>query len=131
MKRAVILTGCICVFLNVGFAQTTDTTAIKEKPEKYWWRPGLLKNLHVAFGGFLPISNTNVQVSATGPNHSIGTEINFEDDLGFSRSGGTFMADIQYRLSRRSRFDLSFYRLNRSASHTLTKDIAFEVIPLR
>jgi hypothetical protein len=124
-KRILLLIGFISAISNISVAQT-DSLAKKEKGKKILVAPWFVEKYTVAVGGFLPISNTNIQVSATAGGQTVGTEINFEDDLGFNRSGGTFMADVQYRLTRRSRFDLSFYRINRSATHVLKKDIVFD-----
>ncbi len=91
--------------------------------KKLYEAPWFVEKFRLAAGGFVPISNTSVQVGLT--NGNAGTKIDFETDLGFSNSSGTFLADFQYRLTRRSRFDFSYYSISRSAVHTLTKDIDF------
>ncbi|ULQ52118.1 hypothetical protein [Flavihumibacter fluvii] len=85
--------------------------------------PWFVEKFQVFAGTFMPISNINVQVSNTSGN--IGTEIDFENDLGFDKTFVTFIADFQYRLKRRSRLDLSYYRFNRYSTTRLNKDINF------
>ncbi|MEX0635292.1 MAG: hypothetical protein WD135_00885 [Ferruginibacter sp.] len=55
----------------------------------------------------------------------MGTDIDFENDLGFTKSSGTFIAEFKYRLSKRSRFDLGYFRINRKSTKTITEDINF------
>jgi hypothetical protein len=105
----------------LGFSQTS-----KDDQKKELKAPWFVEKFKIAAGGFVPVSSTNIQVSATAGNKTVGTDINFERDLGFNKSSWTFLGDIQYRLTRRSRFDFSFLRLSRTASKTLSKDIVFD-----
>src|SRR3954471_5046645 len=85
--------------------------------------PWFVERFKISAGFFVPLSNTSIEVNSNEGNN--GTEIDFEDDLGFKSTTETFLADFQWRASRRSRFDLSFYQLNRSATSTIDKDINF------
>jgi hypothetical protein len=92
----------------------------KQKPTPPWF----VKRFKVTAGIFFPINNTKVEVG--NQNHTFGTTIDFEDDLGFRESTTTFLANLQWRISRRSRLDLSYFNLNRDSHHTLQKDIEFK-----
>jgi hypothetical protein len=85
--------------------------------------PWFVERFKISAGFFVPLSNTSIEV--TNHKRNDGTQIDFEDDLGLKTATETFLADFQWRASRRSRFDLSFYKLNRSATHTINKDINF------
>jgi len=45
--------------------------------------------------------------------------------LGFNKSSGSFLGDFQWRASSRSRFDLSYIKLDRSSNYTLQKTFNF------
>ena len=62
------------------------------------------------------VNRTNVQVGVEG---NPGTEIDLEKDLGFNRELTTFVANAEWRISRRSRITLSYYNLKRSSTTTL------------
>jgi len=120
MKKIIISTICIFCFALGSVAQTDSS-----KKNKYV-APWFVERFRISAGAFFPINNTVVQVSGTAAGHTAGTEINFERDLGFTKKTSTFVDDAQYRLKRRSRFDLSYYRINRTSGHTLDKDIIFK-----
>jgi len=71
----------------------------------------------------VPSNITNLQVGIRGG--TAGTEIDFENDLGFTKSEFTFLANFQWRINRRSRINLNYYNIPRNATHTLDKDITF------
>ncbi|MEN2398778.1 hypothetical protein GKZ90_0003285 [Flavobacterium sp. MC2016-06] len=107
----------------------TDTLISIENPykfeqinpdEDYPWHARRFK---VTAGGFFPLNNTQIQVGQT--NGNPGTLIDFENDLGFSKSSTSFMGALEWRISRRSRLDFEFFSLNRSATKTLEKQIVF------
>jgi len=85
--------------------------------------PWFVEKFKVSAGFFLALANTDVSVS--NKNGSIGTDIDFQHDLGFNKSTGSFLGDFQWRSSIRSRFDLSYYVVDQSAIYTLQKDINF------
>ena len=119
MKR--ILTATICIlFFAANSAAQTDTS----KQKKYV-APWFVERFRISAGAFFPVNNTNVQVSGTAHGQTIGTDIDFERDLGFNQKSGTFLAEAQYRLKRRSRFDLSYYGMSRKSTHTLDRDLVF------
>lgn len=74
-------------------------------------------------GAFFPVNNTEVEVNGT--NGNIGTEIDFERDLGFQSNTVSFFGTFEWRASRRSRFNLEYFYLKRDAEKTLQKEIEF------
>jgi len=75
-------------------------------------------------GVFFPTNNTEVEVNGT--NGNIGTDIDFERDLGFQNHTTSFALAFEWRASRRSRFNLEYYYLKRDSEKTLQKDIEFQ-----
>ncbi|RZJ46532.1 MAG: hypothetical protein EOO44_22725 [Flavobacterium sp.] len=85
--------------------------------------PWHARRFKVTAGAFFPVNNTEVQVGTN--NGQIGTKIDLEDDLGFSKSTTSFMGTFDWRISRRSRLGFEYFVLNRSASKTLQREIDF------
>ena len=98
---------------NFGYGQDTSAKVA----------PWFVERFKVTAGVFFPINSTNVQVSSN--SGTIGTDIDFEDDLSFDKSTVTFVADLQWRASRRSRFDLKYFLIDREVAKTLDRDIVF------
>jgi hypothetical protein len=113
MKGAALLAIFTCGIL-VGHAQTKDSLAAP------WW----VEKFKITAGLFVPINNTKIQVGANGS--AAGTNIDFQKDLGFGSASATFLANAQWRISRRSRVNLGYYNIRRNATHTLQKDITFD-----
>jgi hypothetical protein len=86
--------------------------------------PWYVERFRLSAGFFVPITNTNLQVGVEGA--AAGTPINLEKDLGYNEGQLTFLANFQWRISRRSRVNLNYYNIPRSSTHTLTKDITFK-----
>ena len=118
MKKFLCSTLVIFLAVHLCSAQKKST-----QDKKVYIAPWFVEKFKISAGTFIPINNTRVQVGLT--NGNAGTLVDFENDLGFKKSSGTFMADFQYRLTRRSRFDLSYYGISRSSTHTLQKNITF------
>ncbi|MDR7370017.1 hypothetical protein [Flavobacterium aquidurense] len=74
-------------------------------------------------GGFFPVNNTQVEVGKN--DGSFGTEIDFENDLGFKRNTASFMGTFEWRISRRSRAGFEYFYLRRTSSKVLERDIEF------
>jgi hypothetical protein len=85
--------------------------------------PWYVEKFSVSAGFFFAINNTTVEVSNS--EGTRGTEINFENNLGFNKTSSSFIGDLQWRSSSRSRFDLSYIWLNRNINYTLQKTINF------
>jgi hypothetical protein len=112
MKAAAIF--AILLFsISFGYSQTKDSLIAP------WW----VEKFKLTAGLFVPISSTKVQAGVNGSAN--GTDIDFEKDLGFGSSIATFLANFQWRISRRSRVNLGYYNIRRSSTHTLQKDITF------
>lgn len=111
--KAATLTTIFLISISFSYSQTKDSLIAP------WW----VEKFKLTAGLFVPINNTKVQVEANGS--AAGTDIDFQKDLGFGASQLTFLANFQWRISRRSRINLSYYDMNRSATHTLQKDITF------
>ena len=106
-------------FFVKGWAQNTDS--IPNKPRVCPW---YVERFRLSAGFFVPVSNTDLQVGVEGGVN--GTPVNLERDLGFNNSQLTFLANFQWRISRRSRLNLNYYNIPRKATHTLDKDITFK-----
>jgi len=106
------------VFCCKGLAQNTDS--IPNKPKVAPW---YVDRFRLSAGFFVPVSNTDLQVGVHGGVN--GTPINLKKDLGYDAAQLTFLANFQWRISRRSRLNLSYYNIPRKSTHTLDKDIIF------
>jgi len=116
------VTGLIAIFLFsilYGNSQTGDSTSSTVKPLAPWF----VEKFKLTAGFFYPVNNTTIRVGISG---SPGTDIDFVKDLGFKSEIGTFLANFQWRISRRSRINLGYYKIDRSSTHTLAKDITFD-----
>jgi hypothetical protein len=113
MKSAAL----IAIFLfsiSFSYSQSKDSLVAP------WW----VEKFKLSVGLFVPINNTKIQVGANGS--AQGTDIDFEKDLGFGSASATFLANAQWRISRRSRINLGYFNINRTAAHTLQRDITFD-----
>ncbi|WP_343694623.1 hypothetical protein [Flavobacterium sp.] len=82
------------------------------------------RRFKVTAGAFFPVNNTEIEVNGT--NGNIGTDIDFEKDLGFQNNTVSFFGTFEWRASRRSRFNLEYFYLKRSSEKTLQKEINFQ-----
>jgi hypothetical protein len=110
------------VFIDVStFAQTdTSVDTKKIKPVPAWW----VQRFRVSAGVFFPLNNTIVKVGNEAG--TFGTTVDFEDDLGLAQSTVTFLGNLQWRASRRSKFELNYYYVGRNSTKTLEKDIEYK-----
>ena len=90
-------------------------------PKKMPW---YIERFHLRAGLFVPITNTDVQVSLADGKE--GTHINFENDLGLSRAISTYLVNFEWRVSRRSRINAIYYNIARGSFTVLKKDITFD-----
>ncbi|HET7001077.1 MAG TPA: hypothetical protein VFI33_07200 [Puia sp.] len=111
--KATALTTILLISISFSYSQTKDSLVAP------WW----VEKFKFGAGFFVPINNTKVEVGATGT--SDGTDIDFQKDLGFNAATFTYMLGFQWRISRRSRVNLTYYNMQRSSTHTLQKDITF------
>lgn len=85
--------------------------------------PWFVRRIKAAAGVFIPVNDTKISVGSN--DDSFGTEIDFEDNLGFKETTTTFLGNFQWRAARRSRFDLGYFNLNRNQTYQLQKEIEF------
>lgn len=117
----------VCLFTGMyGTASAQQTTDLPGQPSATssrhaapWW----VERFRISAGFFIPLNNTEIKVGNEAG--TFGTTIDFENDLGFSSTTSTFLGNAQWRISKRSRLDLSYYTINRTSSHLLQKDIEF------
>lgn len=114
--RSAALAMALLAVTNHAQAQDMDGG----KPTPPWY----VKRFTLSAGLFMPLNNTSIKVGTT--DGAIGTDIDLEDDLGFKSSTQSFYVDLQWRASRRSRFDIAYYSLHRSADKKLEKEIDFK-----
>lgn len=121
MKIALAL---ILLLLGGVYANAQSDTVLSAAETPKPAAPWFVQRYKVAVGGFVPINNTQIEVG--NKDGSFGTTIDFENDLGYSKTTGTFLGDLQWRISRRSRLDFSYYHIDRSSSHRLQRNIEFK-----
>jgi hypothetical protein len=115
----------ILVFLLTGYFSAyaqpmrTDSTN-KSLPLAPWF----VDRFRVSGGYLASVNNTKVQIGNN--SGSIGTDIDFENDLGFTEDKGTYTLGFQWRTARRSRLDFNYLNIHRSANYILKKNIEFE-----
>ncbi len=112
---ALSLTLITCILS--AYSQSKDSASHKKIA------PWFVERFKLTAGGFYVINKTNILVGVTGMS---GTDIDFEKDLGFNKEVGTFLADFQWRISQRSRFSFNYFKIKRSSTHTLNKNIVFD-----
>src|SRR5258705_4209891 len=118
--KAATLTMIVVINIACSYSQTKDALQTKDSLIAPWW----VEKFKLTAGLFVPINNTKVQVGVNGAAN--GTEIDFQKDLGFDAAQVTFLANFQWRISRRSRISLAYYDMNRTATHKLQRDITFK-----
>ncbi len=123
MKALALVMFFLFVIIN-GYAQEKDSLRSQEveKAEKIVL-PWFVERFKISAGGLYIINKTNIQVGVNGQDT---TPIDGEKDLGLSKEVGTFLANSQWRISRRSHIMLNYYNVKRSSTHTLQKDIIFD-----
>ncbi len=117
MKKLVFFVSLL-FSISFGYSQSSDSVLSDKKIA-----PWFVERFKISAGFFYVVNNTDIQVGITG---DPGTPINLEKDVGFNKTIGTFLASAEWRISRRSRFAISYYNINRSSNTILKKDISFE-----
>ena len=75
--------------------------------------PLLNKRFTVSLGGFFPDVDSKVRLDAT--NFDLGTEIDFENELGLEESKNVWWANLRWRISRRNNLEFEWNQLKRDA----------------
>jgi hypothetical protein len=86
--------------------------------------PWFVDRFKIGAGFFAANTTTDIKLGNTSGG-SVGSDIDFEKDLGMKRNVETFLANFQWRISRRWRMDFSYYQLNRTSSKTLERTINY------
>lgn len=84
---------------------------------------GMDERFRLDLGGFFQSFDTTLRLDSTALGR--GTEINLEDDLGQDSNKTSFRASGYWRFGPHGRFDFGVLTYNRSATHSITKDIEF------
>lgn len=101
-----------------GYSQGMDSA----EPKKIVL-PWFVERFKISAGAIYVVNRTNIQVELT---DQAGTDINLEKDMRFNKEIGTFLANFEWQISRRSKIALNYFKVNRSSNHVLDKDIIFE-----
>lgn len=97
----------------------TDATKSKPRRDVPWF----VERFKISAGYYFAVNITDISLGAN--DGSIGSDINFEKDLGLEKKSATFLGGLQWRATSRSRFDLSYYGLNRKTTYTIKKTFDF------
>ena len=100
------------------FSQTKDSASTGQIV-----LPWFVERFKVSAGALYIVNNTNVRLQLK---DAMGTDMQMEKDLGINREVITFLANIQWQISRRSHLGLDYYNIRRSSSHTLQREIIVE-----
>src|ERR1700712_4716904 len=98
--KTVILGVLGLLLVNLIYAQEKDS--LRSKIVVPWF----VERFKISAGGFYIVNTTNIQVDLNG---SDGTPVNAEKDLNLSKEVITYIANFQWRISRRSRISLNYY----------------------
>jgi len=96
-----------------------DSTKAKAMRDVPWF----VDRFRISLGFYGGNNNTNIQLNST--SGEIGTNIDFENDLGYDSYSSSVFADFQWRSTSRSRFMLSYYNLRRDTNYRLEKTFEF------
>jgi hypothetical protein len=113
----------VAFFLNAQITNCFAENPVKDSTEMKA-SPWFVERFRVTGGIFVPVSTTSLQVGVQGG--APGSQIDFQKDLGLNSTQFTFLSNLQWRISRRSRLSLSYYNISRNSTHTLDKDITFK-----
>jgi hypothetical protein len=93
-----------------------------------WIKPGE-ERLKLGGGVFFPSFDTKLRFDDT--TTGTGTEVDLEDDLGFSSSETTFWVGGYWRFAAKHRFSAAYFQFDRDASITVNTDISIgdEIYP--
>ncbi len=87
--------------------------------QSYGQVKGMNERFRMDFGGFLQDFTTTFRLD---PANGSGTEISFEDDLGYDTSRTTFRTDGYWRFGPRGRMEFAYQTFRRGSTHRLDRD---------
>ncbi|HET7001823.1 MAG TPA: hypothetical protein VFI33_10955 [Puia sp.] len=123
MKSGSLVIVILFNFLYVRAQESDSVKTEKEIKREKIIVPWFVERFKISAGGFYVVNKTSIQVGINGDDATV---IDGEKDMGLNKEVGTFLANMQWRISRRSRISLNYYNVNRSSNHTLKKDIVFD-----
>ncbi|HEY5809704.1 MAG TPA: hypothetical protein VIT67_17135 [Povalibacter sp.] len=106
MNRVILV--CAALLFSVAAAAADDP-----QTGRFW----------VMAGGFWPDVDTTVRVDGNGGR--VGTQVDFESDLGLDERDALFIGGAGMRIGERHYLDLLYFKLARSGEHTIDIDIDF------
>jgi hypothetical protein len=86
------------------------------------------KTFTIKAGGYFPLQDTNVRVDGK-LGLGLGTELDFENDLGLDEDVFSYRIDAQWRYFSRHRLNFSFFDLSRDATTLVGRDIIIGDLP--
>ncbi len=113
--RRLLITPFVMLLLCIGPAYA------KERPDWRSWPMG--ERVGVNLGSFFANLNTKVRLDAS--DGSLGTGIDFEQDLGLDDTLIRIMAEGYWRFFKKHRLDFSYFDLDRSGDGSSTVEIRF------
>lgn len=87
--------------------------------QSYGQVKGMNERFRMDFGGFFQDFTTTLRID---PAVGSGTEISFEDDLGYDNKKTSFRTDGYWRFGPRGRVDFAYTTFRRSSTHSLARD---------
>ena len=102
--------------LVAAFALSVSSPLLAQSYEQV---KGMNERFRMDFGGFFQDFATTFRLD---PANGSGTEISFEDDLGYDTRKTTFRTDGYWRFGPRGRVAFAYTTFRRSSSHTLNRD---------
>ena len=113
IRRIALALPAAAFLLAAGAAQGQSYGQVKGMDERF----------RLDLGGIFQNFDTTLRLDSAALGR--GTEINLEDDLGQDANKTSFRASGYWRFGRHGRFDFGVISWNRSATHTIAKDIEF------
>ncbi|MBB4082296.1 outer membrane beta-barrel protein [Brevundimonas lenta] len=110
--RTGLILGAAGVFVGLAVAPQAQAQSLNDR----WWIQG---------AGYWASVDSHARVTSVG-NTSLGTEIDFETDLGLDENEVLPSFSGGFRAMRRLIIGLDYYKLDRSATRTLSRDIVFD-----
>ncbi len=75
-------------------------------------------------GGWLS-NSANASVRLDSPRFGMGTEVDFEDDLGFKNTVGSVFVQVAWQFAAKHRLDLAYNDIERTSIKNITREIQF------
>lgn len=80
----------------------------------------------LALGSYFSVSDAKLRVDVTSSNGTtVGTDIDFEDDLGLKADDTLFKTRLSHFVGRRHELSLGYYELKRTGEKTISGDVDF------